>query len=66
MKCNYRNCSNELITDVPTKLYCCSACKTNEAKYRQRLKKNPAPKVGRPRMKWVRWGDLPYKNKLTV
>jgi len=40
--------------------------KTNEAKYRQRLKKNPAPKVGRPRMMWVRWSDLPYKNKLTV
>ena len=63
--CSYRNCSNivEGVSKTGTpKIYCCSSCRVSEKVYRARRRKNPAPVVGRPALKWVRWGDLPYIN----
>jgi hypothetical protein len=38
MKCQYRNCKNE-ITGRPNKKFCKVQCKRNELKYKQRTKK---------------------------
>jgi hypothetical protein len=38
MKCNYRNCSEE-VTGRPNKKFCKIQCKRNELKYKQRGKK---------------------------
>jgi hypothetical protein len=35
MKCKYRNCKNEVI-GRPNKKFCCTKCKRNESKYKQR------------------------------
>lgn len=37
MKCQYRNCPNEIL-GRPNKKYCSINCKRNEAKYRKRQK----------------------------
>ncbi len=38
MKCQYRNCQNE-VEGRPNKKYCKIQCKRNEIKYKQRAKK---------------------------
>lgn len=38
MKCEYRNCNND-IKGRPNKKFCKIQCKRNELKYKQRIKK---------------------------
>jgi len=39
MKCKYRNCEKNVGSGRTDKAYCSEKCKSNEKKYRQRIKK---------------------------